>query len=654
MTKHFDRKSQEKRSRNQMADSYNPESCENNTMCLHTLVIIIAAILITIITNTNLTTLIYTDTNESLIVNLKNSLSYDFNLFFVVLAYYWMLSRSIRCIKCGRRVSIVYISLALIFAFFMVEGQRYSGQVDIQSFSINITTILIYVIVMISWAILFLAALILLDDLMEHISSTPRIDNSAEICKHISKHIFKYAFFLMLIILIPVSLIAYPGQFMGDTPGIIAQGFNIETYHPYWSPTDGGIKLGNHHPIAYTMLIHYCLLIGKSTIGSYSFGIYLVVLLQVLITALAFSYSVSLLHRSNSIHLGTAFVLICCYAFNAQVQTNVILISKDALYGASLILFLASAYGLCNDIKSNMIYTLFILGAFCSILFRNDGIYVIVTTLIALVSQRGSRRISAVLLPVIVVFWLTFNRLLLPIANVAPGSKREVLSIPFQQTARYLLLHPDDVTESETKAIDKVLIYDEVASSYDPDISDPVKTLYREDATSSDIRNYFVAWKSMFFRHPATYIYAFLNNKYKYFDPNQAPEIAFSFEWSEAIMEVANEYCKELNTDFRYPLHVKSLQHNYETIRDTFFRLPIIGAFNAAPIYLWISLVMLAYNVKHKNMRALVALTPIFMIFLINFAGPTNGNYFRYVYPVMLYLPIALGTTLITEDMSEL
>ena len=54
----------------------------------------------------------------------------------------------------------------------------------------------------------------------------------------------------------------------------------------------------------------------------------------------------------------------------------------------------------------------------------------------------------------------------MPVNKITPSSIRETLSIPFQQTARYVSNYEDEVTEKEKKTIDKVLVYDTLKDDY--------------------------------------------------------------------------------------------------------------------------------------------------------------------------------------------
>lgn len=56
-------------------------------------------------------------------------------------------------------------------------------------------------------------------------------------------------------------------------------------------------------------------------------------------------------------------------------------------------------------------------------------------------------------------------------------SPKEMFSLPFQQTARYVKEYGDEISEEEREIIAKVLDYDSLAEIYEPMTADPVKQL---------------------------------------------------------------------------------------------------------------------------------------------------------------------------------
>ena len=84
-----------------------------------------------------------------------------------------------------------------------------------------------------------------------------------------------------------------------------------------------------------------------------------------------------------------------------------------------------------------------------------------------------------------------------PQLGVEKGSVKEVLSIPFQQTARYIKEYPEEVTLKEKKAINDILSYDGIKENYNPEISDFVKNTFRE-GSEDKLDEYFKVWFEMF------------------------------------------------------------------------------------------------------------------------------------------------------------
>jgi hypothetical protein len=105
----------------------------------------------------------------------------------------------------------------------------------------------------------------------------------------------------------------------------------------------------------------------------------------------------------------------------------------------------------------------------------------------------------------VVVMCLVMPYIVFPLLNVAPGGKQEALGTLFQQTARYVYDYPNDVTPEERAAIEAVIDYDELATSYEWDFQDSVKYRYNLDATLGDLAQYALVYGEMGLRHPDSY-----------------------------------------------------------------------------------------------------------------------------------------------------
>lgn len=78
--------------------------------------------------------------------------------------------------------------------------------------------------------------------------------------------------------------------------------------------------------------------------------------------------------------------------------------------------------------------------------------------------MKSYKKSVAFMLALIMLLYYGMNAWVYPMLNVQKGSTREMLSLPFQQTARYLRDNPQDVTEDEKKIISAVLDYEKIQS----------------------------------------------------------------------------------------------------------------------------------------------------------------------------------------------
>ena len=214
-------------------------------------------------------------------------------------------------------------------------------------------------------------------------------------------------------------------------------------------------------------------------------------------------------------------------------------------------------------------------------------------------------------------------------------SIREMLSIPFQQTARYVKYYGDEVTEEERAAIDKLLNYDTLAERYDPRLSDNVKNEYNRYATNEDLKEYFIVWGKMLLKRPMTYINATTANIYGYFYTD-------SYRWY--VYHDLNSILPSEGFDY----HFNNLDITRLMIRGYgcgFREIPVLKLLVNCGMYTWAYVFLLVVLLLTKKRDLIVILLPAFASILIIIAGPAN-TYFRYVVHYAITLPLILGLIL--------
>ena len=270
-------------------------------------------------------------------------------------------------------------------------------------------------------------------------------------------------------------------------------------------------------------------------------------------------------------------------------------------------------------------------------LFRNNGIHVLILSLpFTLIIARKKWKQLLTVMVCVFGFYGVFDKVILPYYKITPGSIREVLSVPFQQTARLAKYHGNEFTEEEIAVIDKILGYDDLAERYDPELADPVKNEFNKYATDEELLNYFDVWFKMFFKHPLTYINATISNIYGYFYPA-------TYDWY--VYTKLNEKLPEAGYDYHFISELEPLRDFIRGYSTVFKYIPVIKLTVNCGFYTWSYLLFIVVLILQKKSKYIILLTPALSLILMNLAGPAN-TYFRYVLPyavtIFTVLPLIL------------
>ena len=446
---------------------------------------------------------------------------------------------------------------------------------------------------------------------------------------------------------IPYTLASYPAIFLSDEVAQIYQGHKelgvIEPWYLQDYLIDENVYYNNHHPIVHTLILNFFLDIGINTFHSANVGIFLYTLTQmagVIVTvALICRYLVKRLKASALV----IFLLVLYYALSPRISNYMMVTTKDVYYSICLLWFITLLYALCTGKKSKWEYIGFGLSSLGIFLFRNEGRYILILAFIMLVivAWKQGKWIGFIGMGSVIAFSLIFTNVILPGCHVTPGSRRETLSIPLQQTARYIKeVKIENLTEEEKDGISKVLPVYEIADVYDPYRSDKVKGRYYEDATDEDVDAYFKVWRSMFKKHTEIYLEATIDNYFQYIYPGETKMNQRGYEYSQSEFDRINEDIDKLGVKFEYPEIFNDYRKGYEEFREFVANIPILSLSITAATYSWWILYLLFYAIYKKRGLAIALLGSSLGVFLISFMGPCNGFFCRYTYPLIVVLPI--------------
>lgn len=270
-------------------------------------------------------------------------------------------------------------------------------------------------------------------------------------------------------------------------------------------------------------------------------------------------------------------------------------------------------------------------------LLRNNAVYELLPFMILLIFciPRGTRkRIACAVCAAVLVYGAAVHGLY-PALGFKKGSEREMLSIPFQQTARYVAHAGDDVTEYEREVIGSVLDYDTLAESYSYACSDPVKNGYHGD--SEALKKYFPVWFRMGLKHPTIYIDALVGISCGYIAPIENG-------FTEPAALILTDGVTETDIPGISTRTYEVLSIPTTLIWLTAHIIPVLKLFTMPGIYTWLTLACIVMLWIKKKASAMLPLIPGVMNILVCIASPLASN-IRYCLPAAAMMPVILWWT---------
>lgn len=471
-------------------------------------------------------------------------------------------------------------------------------------------------------------------DMKEEKKGKPKIRNNRWISLFENRPIF--VSFIILLIGWSIYIIAFYPAIMSFDPSFqILQYFGIDNKYSYYSVLlDKNMIITNHHPVIHTLLLGTCVKIGL-LFHSTNLGLFLYSILQITFLAFTLSYTISYMKKIN---ISFQYRLLCLgiYTFIPVFPFYAMTPLKDVFFCCFMILYIIKITEYVTS-KQYEFFPMLILSIFI-MLFRNNGFHILLLSIpfLLIIKSKNRKKIAFHFL-VVIVFFFSYHHIILPYFKVTPSSPREVLSVPFQQTARYVSKYEKEVTEKEREAIDKILGYDTLKYRYHPEKADDVKNKFNPHSTKQDMKDYFNIWLEQFKKHPLTYLEATLNNTYGYYYP-------FTSDWY--IYTKYNKVLKEHHFDYHYN-KLDYLRFFFIIFGVIFPFLPIVGLFVNIGFSTWILFFMISYLIYLKKYKNILSYLPSILILLVCFVSPVN-TYFRYMLPNIFAMPTMIAIFLNT------
>ena len=467
------------------------------------------------------------------------------------------------------------------------------------------------------------------------------------------KHCIAISIISMFLAWIPLMIIYYPCVASGDTVDSLAQFFNVEDL--CWSAKainliNDNVIINKHHSVLFTMILGNVVKFGHYIL-SYSFGIFLFIILQVAILIAIFTFLIYYLKKIKTPTWMRVFALLF-FCLSPIVSSYAIAAIKDTL-GAILILF----YNIClfqiirnydGFVKKKIFVIAFMICILLILMIKSNSMYVIITSYATLLfafwkSRKKLKKLVMILLLPLTLF-LGYDKILLPSLDVTGTNIKESYSVQFMQIARLAHKNKNAISDSDKEIIDKVLDYEAISRDYTPDLSDPVKNTYRKDVTEEELDDFWKVYFKYFKKYPKVYIASFINGIYAYFFPEVGE--------TKGIIKIDNRIGESSKFEIVNLDKFEDARYIHKALQDIFIKLPFFSFFNHVAFHDWFLILSVIYIIKKKCYKYIVPISSLIAIFLSCLISPVNGS-FRYILPIVFSVPLILAIDYFCYDKRE-
>lgn len=406
-------------------------------------------------------------------------------------------------------------------------------------------------------------------------------------------------------------------------------------------------SITTHHSVPYTIAFGKLIELGQS-LGHPNWGLFFFAILHFVLLTLAFGYALQLI---KSAHLNKYLVTACAFFWliNPYIIGFIGVIIKDIPYAACAVIIITAIIELSLNynkfITSPCRIALLFISTCLLCLMRNNGIIVMFGILIFLFYRIIRNREHIMVIVIVLAALLSsmaINSGSIAKYHAEPSSIGEMLSVPLQQTARFVKYHEEDVSASDKEIIDSVVDYSILADHYDPRIADPVKGNYRNN--NRYLPAYFKVWAKHLLKHPLCYVSAYCNQYYYVFVPASNQDNIFLYRDFDTGFEllrtiVISETTPFYEDLFTNPRCLESPKDWIISICRGLHSSPVVGLVFNLSISVYILLILLSRLLIDRK-RCMLEYGVCLISLLILLVGPVVYGQPRYFFPISYSVPL--------------
>lgn len=416
---------------------------------------------------------------------------------------------------------------------------------------------------------------------------------------------------------------AYPGILTTDSVSTMKQVMRDSSYN-------------NTMPFWHTMTVQLFVRPALAVFGDINKAVACFHVAQILFMAACFAYVITTLHQMG-VPVWFLAVVYAVYAFQPHNIVYAVTLWKDIPFAGAAVLFITALYRLLKGIGKFRVcnYAVFILGALGFSLWRTNGWYAFLVTVLIMLFLMGKREKQLIILmTVVLVFsWLLINPVL-DLLGVKGTNLVEAFAVPMQQVAR-VVSEERELTEQENDLLSEIFWLDKVPELYDPLTVDPIKfETFRYDQVPFILENrgeYLQLYLSLGLKYPGDYLKAWVDETKGYWNGGY-------FFWIYTKQMDPNPY--GIANTVEENLIQKLFAAVFRYLEKPEFLQPLVSI----GLHIWALITCTLINALKKREEFLLGI-PLLVLVAGLWLGTPVYSEFRYAYPIILSMPLILGVT---------
>ena len=405
----------------------------------------------------------------------------------------------------------------------------------------------------------------------------------------------------------------------------------------------GDAPYSNIMPFWHTVTVKLFVDTGLALFDDINAAIALFHCAQILFMAACFGYTLMTMYQTGipGWFLAAAYAV---YAFQPHNIIYSVILWKDIPFAVAALLFITALFRLLKGVgKTGFNYAALVFGAMGFSLWRTNGWYAFLVTILVLLVLMGrkEKKLLILMTAVLIFCWVLINQVL-DALHVTETNLVEAFAVPMQQIAR-VVSEGRELTEEENALLSEIFWMEKLAVMYNPLTVDPVKfETFRYDQVDYILENageYLKLYFGLGIRYPGDYLKAWIDETKGYWNGGY-------FFWIYSKEVVENPYGITLTLGDN--LIAKLFGAAFRYLEKPAFLQPL----TSIGLHVW-TLAACALVNAYKKRRELLLTVPLLVLVAGLWIGTPVYSEFRYAYPVFLGMPLILAATIFETQKPE-